>query len=283
MRLRSRKYAFVLNTVWILKFRIVSVRLRRHINAVMSELFYHLPLVLGTFFIAGGVKGVIGLGLPTVAMGVLGTVMAPAEAAALLLIPSALTNVWQMFSGARLAPLVHRLWPMMAAVCVGTILGSGLISGNGGRYATGALGAALAAYAALGLSGKRFHVPGRHEKWLGPAIGLTTGVVCGATGVFVIPAVPYLAALGLERDDLVQALGLSFTVSTIALAAGLGWHHSLPMQALGMSLLALVPALLGMAAGGAIRAVVSPETFRFFLYVGLLGLGGEILWRALSP
>lgn len=249
----------------------------------MSDLLRHLLLVLSTFFIAGSVKGVIGLGLPTVAMGVLGTVMVPAEAAALLLIPSALTNVWQMLSGARLAPLLRRLWPMMAAVCAGSLWGSGLISGNSGWYATVALGAALGLYAALGLSGKRFHVPSRHEKWLGPTIGLTTGIVCGATGVFVIPAVPYLAALGLERDELVQALGLSFTVSTVALALGLAWHHSLPLQALGMSLLALAPALLGMVVGGAIRAIVSPATFRFFFFVGLLGLGGEILWRAVSP
>lgn len=249
----------------------------------MIDFPHHLPLTVGTFFLAGFVKGVIGLGLPTVAMGVLGTAMVPAEAAALLLVPSALTNVWQMFSGSHLKPLLRRLRPMMAAVCVGTLLGTGLISGESGRYATAALGTALTAYAALGLSGKRFPPPGRSEAWLGPAIGLTTGLISGATGVFVIPAVPYLAALGFERDELVQALGLSFTLSTIALAAGLAWHHSLPVEALGLSLLAFVPALLGMTAGAAIRAVVSPATFRFFFFVGLLGLGGEILWRAVSP
>ena len=248
----------------------------------MTELLRHLPLILGTFFLAGLVKGVIGLGLPTVSMGILGTVMAPAEAAALLLIPSFLTNVWQMVSGGRLAYLLRRFGPMMIAVCLGTLLGSGFISGNSGRYATAALGAALASYAALGLSGKRFQVAARREKWLGPLIGLATGIISGATGVFVIPAVPYLAALGLERDELVQALGLSFTVSTVALAAGLAWHHSLPLQALSLSLLALAPALLGMWAGAAIRSVVSPATFRFCFFAGLLGLGGEILWRALS-
>lgn len=249
----------------------------------MIELPHNLLLILSMFCLAGFVKGVIGLGLPTVSMGVLGTVMLPAEAAALLLVPSALTNVWQMLSGQHLKLLLRRLWSMMAAVCVGTLLGSGLISGDSGRYATAALGMALTVYAVLGLSGKRFPAAGENEKWLGPVIGLATGVISGATGVFVIPAVPYLAALGFERDQLVQALGLSFTVSTVALAVGLAWHHSLPLQALGLSLLALVPALLGMTAGAAIRAVVSPATFRFCFFVGLLGLGGEILWRAVSP
>ncbi|NVZ80096.1 sulfite exporter TauE/SafE family protein, partial [Pseudomonas gingeri] len=56
-------------------------------------------LVLGTFLLAGTVKGVIGLGLPTVAMGLLGLAMVPAQAAALLIIPATLTNVWQLAAG----------------------------------------------------------------------------------------------------------------------------------------------------------------------------------------
>ena len=107
-----------------------------------------------------------------------------------------------------------------------------------------------------------------------------TGLVAGATGVFVIPAVPYLAALDLERNDLVQALGLSFTVSTIALAAGLAWHGALPIQALGASSLAIMPALIGMAVGGLLRSLAKPETFRRWFFIGLAVLGAEILWHA---
>ena len=53
-------------------------------------------LVIATFMLAGTVKGVIGLGLPTVAMGLLGLAMLPAQAAALLIIPSTVTNLWQL-------------------------------------------------------------------------------------------------------------------------------------------------------------------------------------------
>ncbi len=37
----------------------------------------------------------------------------------------------------------------------------------------------------------------RPERWAGPAVGAATGLATGATGVFVIPAVPYLGSLGL--------------------------------------------------------------------------------------
>ncbi len=47
-------------------------------------------------------------------------------------------------------------------------------------------------------------------------------------GVFAIPAVPYIGALGLSKDELIQALGLSFTVWTIALAAAIvAWLYAI--------------------------------------------------------
>lgn len=85
-----------------------------------------------------------------------------------------------------------------------------------------ALGAVLAAYALLALFLPRLAVPVSLERVLSPVIGAITGVLTGATGVFVVPAVPYLSALGLSKDELVQALGLSFTVSTVALGGALG-------------------------------------------------------------
>ncbi len=90
-----------------------------------------------------------------------------------------------------------------------------------------------------------------YEAWASPLVGVATGLVTGATGVFVIPAVPYLQSLRLEKEDLIQALGLSFTVSTAALAIGLLRTGALvsPTAQLTGSMLALLPALAGMCIG----------------------------------
>ena len=206
-------------------------------------------LIGATFLLAGLVKGVIGMGLPTVAMGLLALALPPAEAAAILVVPSLVTNVWQLLAGPRFAALARRLWPMMAAVLLGTIAGAGVLAGNVAGLAKIGLGIALIVYAVVGLAGIRLSVATRHEAWLGPLVGAITGLVTGATGVFVIPAVPYLQAIGLEKDELIQALGLSFTVSTIALAIGLLRVDAWQMGSVWISLLALVPALIGMQAG----------------------------------
>ncbi|WP_371742618.1 sulfite exporter TauE/SafE family protein [Ensifer sp. ENS09] len=237
--------------------------------------------IAATFFAAGILKGVTGMGLPTLAMGVLGTLISPLAAASLLIAPSFLTNVWQLLAGPSFHALAVRLWPMMLAVVVGTLGGSSVLAGGSTALTTGALGAALVLYAAFTLFARQLHVPAKWEPWLSPVVGAATGIVTGATGVFVIPAVPYLQALGLERDELVQALGLSFTVSTVALTAGLVWQGAFEADNLLVSGLAIAPALAGMWAGQVARNRVSPSAFRRWFLLCLLVLGAEMLVRPL--
>jgi hypothetical protein len=237
--------------------------------------------VIATFFAAGVVKGVTGMGLPIVAMGVLGSLLSPLAAAALLLVPSFVTNVWQLLAGPRIGMLIGRLWPMMLTIMVGTFFGLMLLTGGRSEQTAVGLGVALAVYGAYTLIAKPINVSPLWESWLSPVIGLATGLVTGATGVFVIPAVPYIQSLNLRRDDLVQALGLSFTVSTIALAVGLFWHGAAPVGNLLASTLAVIPALLGMAAGQVIRTRLSSQLFRRLFLIFLLLLGLEMILNGL--
>lgn len=236
-------------------------------------------LVAAIFALGGFVKGVVGLGLPTIAMGLLSVLMLPAQAAALLVVPSLVTNVWQI-GGPGLVMLLKRLATLLLGVCAGAWIGAGWLAGSGSSLATLGLGIALIAYAALGLLKWRLRVKRAHERWLAPLIGLATGLVTAATGVFVIPAVPYLQALGMEKEELVRALGISFLVSTIALGVALGSSGALQITALAGSALALLPALLGMGAGQWLRLRVHPETFKTIFFCGLLALGAYLTIRS---
>lgn len=249
---------------------------------MITSFAIRVGVVASTFVVAGFVKGVTGMGLPTVAMGVLGALMLPAQAAALLLLPSFVTNVWQLFAGPNVRALAKRLWPMMAGIVVGTIAAAPFIAEGGGgvEWTVAALGTALALYAAVGLSAWRFSVPPRHESWLSPAIGVITGAITGGTGVFVVPAVPYLQGLTLKKEDLIQALGLSFTVSTVALAIGLRRQHAFAVDDLGLSACAVLPALFGMWIGQSVRDRISPTSFRRWFFVCLFALGIQLMVRA---
>lgn len=252
----------------------------------MNELVFatqgvSLGLVALVFLLAGFVKGVVGLGLPTVAIAVLAQLMPPAAAAGLLIVPSLLTNVWQARPFAKLGFLLRRLGPMQLAVFVGTLAAAWSLGAPAGSWARVGLGVALLAYAGWGLAGARFTISPAIERWLGPVVGLLTGVVTAATGVFVVPAVPYLQSLGLQRADLIQAMGVSFTVSTVALGIGLGWNGAFPREVVAASSLMLLPAIAGMRIGQKLGERMSPERFRKMLLWSLVVLGGQMVWRGL--
>jgi len=234
---------------------------------------------VAVFALAGAVKGLIGLGLPTLSMALLALWMPPAQAAALLIVPSLVTNVWQAGPWRTLWPLLRRLRAMLAGAVVGTLATAWTVGALAGRAGTLLLGLALLAYAAWGLSGRRWRVPAAHEGWLGAVVGALTGVVTAFTGVFVIPAVPWMQSLGLEKDELVQAMGIAFTLSTLALAAGLGLsaHANLMLDSLWM----LPPALAGMAIGQRLRARLPVAVFRRCFFLALGAMGAWMLLRAL--
>jgi hypothetical protein len=230
------------------------------------------------FLLAGLVKGVTGLGLPTVAIAGLTVMMAPVEAAALIVVPSLVTNLWQMAVGPSLKGLARRFWPLLVGIGVGVAVGGFVFRGLDPAIGRSVLGITLLIYAGLGLAGPQLPaVTARAERWLGPTLGSATGVITSITGVFVMPVVPYLQTLGLGRDALVQALGLVFTVATLALGALLGVRGVLAVETAVASSLALAPALAGMAIGQWVRVRLSLVWFRRLFFAALAGLGLHLL------
>ncbi len=240
-----------------------------------------LAATAGAFVLAGFVKGVIGLGLPTVSIGLLGLLLTPSQAAAILVVPSLVTNIWQAVVGGGVVALARRLWPMLVGICVGTFIGAALLPHDDSGRATVWLGLALVVYAAFGLVKGHFAVPPRAEIWLGLLMGAATGAVTVATGIFVMPGTPYVQSLEFERDKMVQALGLSFTVSTITLAIALTYAGQARTSLAWPSLVALAAALAGMGLGQLIRGKVKAETFRLCFFIGLLLLGVHLALRGL--
>ncbi len=246
----------------------------------MSDMAFLLAVAGFAFALAGLVKGVMGQGLPTIAVGVLSLIMSPGEATALLLLPALITNIWQGLAGSSFRPLIQRLWPTLLASAVGTwvatALGLGLLTPEAAELARKALGIALIAYGILGISRIQLQVPPHAEPWLGPVMGAANGAVSTATGVFMVPVIPYIQSLGLSRDDLVQAQGMSFTVSTLALSIVLIANGTLNVTNATGSLVAVFIALVGMAVGQWVRQLVHPEIFRFLFFIGMLALGTHL-------
>jgi uncharacterized protein len=232
-----------------------------------------LLFVAVAFLLAGFVKGVIGLGLPTVSMGLLAVTMPPSHALAIVIVPAIVTNIWQTFVGPYLRDIIRRLWPLMAGTVLGIWLNAGMLTGPYARYGTIVLGLLLVIYAIIGLKKISFKVGRKNEKWIGGIVGVITGAVSAATGVQVIPSMPFMQAIGMEKDELVQALGVFFTVATMALAFNLTSAGLLSAATALPGAVAMVASFAGMFIGQAVRSRLQPEAFRRWFLIAMIFLG----------
>jgi len=262
--------AFAMAEGWFRKPQIVPIASIGQCHLMFEPV---LLLIAAAFLLAGFVKGVIGLGLPTVSMGLLAVTMQPSHALAIVIVPAVITNIWQTFVGPYLRDIIRRLWPLMVGTVIGIRLNAGLLTGPYARYGTVVLGVLLVIYAIVGLSKFSFSVPRGHENWIGGLVGLITGVVSAATGVQVIPSMPYMQAIGMEKDELVQALGVFFTVATVALAFNLTGAGLLTAATALPGAVAMAAAFAGMFVGQAVRSRMQPEAFRRWFLVAMILLG----------
>lgn len=243
--------------------------------------FSTILAIAGTFFLAGAVKGVIGLGLPTVSLGLLAMVLDLPVAMALLLVPSFATNLWQAASGGQARPMLRRLWPFLLPATATVWLGALALTRLDTAYLSALLGAVLVGYAVLGIAGVRLTISSRRETWAGPLFGAANGVLTGMTGSFVVPGVMYLQGIGLTRDQLIQAMGMLFTLSTVALAVALQGNGLMTGELALASCAALVPALAGVFCGQLLRRRLSEARFRQVFLFAILLLGLTILAKEL--
>ncbi|MGD9950649.1 MAG: sulfite exporter TauE/SafE family protein [Desulfobulbus sp.] len=238
-------------------------------------------LISATFLLAGSVKGVIGLGLPTVSLGLLAATLDLTTAMALLLIPSFITNIWQATVGGDGKIILQRIWPFLCLATITIWLGSTALTVINPLYLSILLGVLLLAYSVLNLLGFRFSIPPKHEQWSGLLLGTANGILTGMTGSFVVPGVMYLQAIGLPRDMLVQAMGMLFSLSTIGLAFALKKNNLLTYELATISALAVVPSILGMVIGQKIRKSLSENKFRRIFFISILILGAFIITKSL--
>lgn len=238
-----------------------------------AELYF---FIFVSFIIAGGVKGLIGLGFPTIILAMLTLKIGIRDAMVIMLLPCFFTNVWQALVGGNLAAIIKRIWPLLLTASAAAWITTAFVAGVEARLLSCLLGVIVCIYSVIGLTSPIIITSGRHERWLSPAVGLINGIITGLTGTFVVPGVLYLQSLKIERDKLIQAMGILFLVSTSALGTGLFNHQLADSHLIAFSALALIPSFIGMAAGQKARKYIPETQFQKIFFTALLLLGSYI-------
>lgn len=240
-----------------------------------------LALIGATFFFAGVVKGTLGMGLPTIILGVLAAPLGLKEAIGFMLLPSLCANLWQGLVGGFFLELLRRFWAFFLVAVFGIGIGVWILAGSRNELLLGLLGTVLCVHVGLSLSGKKLPPPkAESEHFYGPVAGGLGGMMFGMTGVFVVPGILYLQALEMKRDMLVQAMGLSFLIITVAIFAFMTRWQLIAGDQVLVSGLALLPMFAGIALGYHVRQRISESVFRRLILIGLLISGVHLLIRS---
>jgi len=224
---------------------------------------------LAVFLLAGTVKGLVGLGLPTVTIALTSLVLPLTESIALITLPTIVTNVWQAAVGGRFRYILRRHWPLIVPLMIVLYLTVWLIGQKGPNWASVVLGAVLVVYGAMGLARLRLRLSPDLEKPLSPVIGTVSGFIAGLVGVPVIPLMPYLQALEIRPAELVQTLGIVLCATSLTLTGSLIKFGLLDGPHALLSAAAMVPSMAGMWIGQRIRARLSIEQFRVAVFTAL--------------
>jgi uncharacterized protein len=239
-----------------------------------------LIIIAAIFLLAGAVKGVVGLGLPTVSLALLTLVFGLKGAMVLMIVPSFTTNVWQGVSGGACLALLRRFWLLLTLTCVSIWFGAKLLHVIDTNLLSALLGAVTFGYALYGLLTPNIPDVTAKEGWLSPVVGMINGAITGVTGSSVMPGVPYFQSLHMPRDEMIQAMGILFSTSALALGIAMGAEGLLPLDLGAASLAGLVPAFVGMWGGLWVRRRISQAAFKRALFISLLVLGAYITVRA---
>lgn len=233
-----------------------------------------IMIVFAVYFFAATAKGVTGLGFSTTCLPFLVATLGLKEALPLLLIPSIASNVQVMYGAGRFGETLRRFWPMLLANVPGLLLGLWLLGGSDGAALAAILGGVLIAYVAFAWARPDLRLPARLERPLQPVSGALTGLVNGLTGSQVMPSMPFLMALHLDRNLFIQASNCSFTLSSLIMGLGLAHLGLMSQGALVLSTLGIAVATAGVRTGERIRHRLSPDLFRraVLAMLGAMGL-----------
>ena len=233
------------------------------------------------FLIAGLVKGVVGGGLPAVAVPIMAGAVEPAIAASLTLMPVIVTNFWLLFQGGHFGDVMRRYWPFLLALAIGSTVGAQILVTAPPEAMALAIGLFVVLLSPLPFIPKNWAIPERTQKWLNPIAAGSMGIIGGAT-VMLAPVIVYFVALRIDKNLFVASMGAVALASMAALFATLAANRVLAGDEILLSTASLVPALIGVGAGTWLRNRISQTGFQRVLFVTLLGIGLNLIYKSLA-
>jgi uncharacterized membrane protein YfcA len=240
-----------------------------------------LLMVVLSLTVAGLMKGIIGVGMPTVAIPLLSIFIDLKASVMLLSVPLVLSNIPQAMEGGETFKCFVRLVPVLLGMVPGIFLGVTALLTISPLAAKLFVGLVVMIAAALPLLAPQL----RLKECLQTPVGVAAGFMGGALGGIAAMSGPmvfcFLLAKGLRGRDFTKEASLYLVLSAALLAVTLSSSSQYSGFDLAISTLALAPVAVGMLFGQRFRDRIPPEAFKATVLVIVLASGAGLMIKSL--
>ena len=228
-------------------------------------------IVCLVMLIAGTVKGIAGLGLPTIAVSLLVFFFDAHQSLGLIVLPLLFSNMLQAWQSGQFRWVFSNFWPYLVAIALTIFIASSFANQINERiiYLLIAIGVFLFLISQKKLP--KINFSGKHHIFMAGLAGTLAGILGGLTTVWGPPTIIYLRMLGLDKEKFVRATGWMFLIGSVPLTAGYAMGGILTMELIPAGLVGSVMAMSGVVLGKHYRSRISEKHFVLVIDV-ILGL-----------
>jgi uncharacterized protein len=230
-----------------------------------------------SLIVAGLLKGVIGVGMPVVALPLLSLFVDIKSAVMLLSLPLIFSNIPQALEGGKTGRCLVQLLPVILGMIPGLILGVRILLALDANVVEIIAGVAVMGVGGVTLLAPKLQLQSRLVLPAGVTFGFFGGVL-GAIAAMPGPLVfIFLLAKGLRGKAFTKEASLYLVVSAGLLALLLTASREFNWRDVSVSAAAMLPVGLGMFAGQHIRDKIAPQTFEKPVLFAVIAAGADLL------
>ena len=238
-------------------------------------------IAIAAFTVAGLIKGVVGMGLPTAALAGMTLFIDPRDAITLLLLPMLATNFWQMVSGGEVLATARKFRLFAIILFFGVLVTTFATSGAANATLLIALGSVIMFYVIFAWIDRIPEIPDEWDNSAQSIFALISGLIGGLTAAWAAPLGIYLSARRVAKDEFIRASGFLITVGSVPICIAYAVLGFVTPDRAALSAAMVVPSLFGMWIGVNVRNRFSQETFRKVVLVVFALLALNLLRRAI--
>ena len=241
-----------------------------------------LAIAFGVYVLAGTIKGIAGIGLPTVAISLLSQFFDPRLAISLALVPIIATNAWQVYRAGRFLETLRRFAPFLVCLVLFVYVSAQFAHGISVRALVLFMGSMVILFTLVNLL---FKPPALPDEWDTPAqvvTGTAAGFMGGITAIWSPPVMVFLLARRTPKDAFVRASGVIIAVGGVPLIISYWQAGLFGGETAIVSCLMVMPAVVGFFVGERLRSRLDAKRFHTVVLIIFLFLGLNLIRRGLS-